>query len=181
MLASASPLRPAFIVTVVRPLAAFTVPTVLLLAVFIVVVAVPIAVPIEAIEVRADGVALVGLGVVAGTKSNGDLQMAVRIHEAAARCVVSGCDLEGRVAVYGDGELCDCVVHDVTYGLAGIYADGEHGPGTLTLRRTVVERCARGGVDAINKAVVTVMEGVVVRECKGGDFYESSGGTIVRQ
>ena len=133
-----------------------------------------------AIEVRADGVALVGLGVVAGTDSDGDQHMAVEIHQTAARCVVSGCDLEGRVAVCGDGELCDCVVHDVTYG-AGIYASGEDGKGTLTLRRTVVERGARHGVLAADKAVVTVMEGVVVRECKFGDFDEMRGGTIVRQ
>ena len=136
-----------------------------------------------AIEVIADGVALVGLGVVAGTDEygeDGDQQAAVWIDDAAARCVVSGCDLEGRVAVLGDGELCDCVVHDVTYG-AGIRADGMYGKGTLTLRRTVVERCASSGVFAIDKAVVTVMEGVVVRECKGEDFSESTGGTIVRQ
>ena len=133
-----------------------------------------------AISVMADGVALVGLGVVAGTDSSGDQQVAVDIHQAAARCVVSGCDLEGRVRVYGDGEVCDCVVHDVSYG-PGINVDGERGKGTLTLRRTVVERCASHGVRAFGKAVVTVMEGVVVRECKGGDFYEDGGGTIVRQ
>ena len=134
----------------------------------------------EAIEVMADGVALVGLGVVAGTNKNGKQHLAVEIHQAAARCVVSGCDLEGRVDVYGDGEVCDCEVHDVTYG-AGITASGTDGKGTLTLRRTVVERGASTGVRAVHKAVVTVMEGVVVRECTGRDFREMRGGTIVRQ
>ena len=94
--------------------------------------------------------------------------------------MVSVCDLEGHVQVNGDGELCDCVVHDAQGG-PGIFADGRHGPGTLTLRRTVVERCNSQGVRAVDKGVVTVMEGVVVRECKGEDFSESTGGTIVRQ
>ena len=45
----------------------------------------------------------------------------------------------------------------------------------------MVERCTDSGVRAVDKAVVTVMEGVVVRECKFGDFYEARGGRIVRQ
>ena len=45
----------------------------------------------------------------------------------------------------------------------------------------MIERGAYKGVRAVDKAVVTVMEGVVVRECRLGDFDEQSGGTIVRQ
>ena len=102
--------------------------------------------------------ALVGLGVVA-QRFRGQQQTAVWISHKAARCVVSVCDLEGHVQVNGDGELCDCVVHDVTSGTPiGISANGSKGKGTLTLRRMVIERCFCAGVYAYCKAVVTVMD-----------------------
>ena len=123
-----------------------------------------------------------GLGVVAGNYSDGEQQAAIRIDKKAARCMLDGCDLEGGCCVYGDAVLCNCVVHDVTYKYrAGITADGFYGKGTVTLRRTVLERCTGKGVAAYNKAIVTEMEEVVVRDCEGGDFEEESGGKIHHQ
>jgi hypothetical protein len=80
----------------------------------------------------------------------------------------------------GTAALRDCAVHDVSRGgirYPVVLVSALHGAGRATLERCAIERCAGGGVQALNGGVARLVE-TTVRECKGNDYCTYDGDMI---
>ena len=137
------------------------------------------------VRVYSPGVALEGLALAAGTSRWGNQQAAVYV-DTGGEAELRGCDVTGRVVVWGTAALRDCAVHDVTYSgnhgvvvSAGITTEGQQqrGAGRATLERCAVERCVGDGVGSQFGGVARLVE-TTVRECQGDDYCTESGGVI---